>query len=251
MKGRLFISCICLLVLPACGGRKGIAPPRDFEKVITHRVGYGETWRSLSLQFYGDGGRAGALAVYNGAPESGQPEIGDAVRVPLSAADFRSLRARLDAYEIYNEGLDLAQEGDFAGAVECFRKVLKIDPRFSDASFNLAVTYQKLGLHRNAETVLAELVRDAATTADYLFALGNSRFHLNELEGALEAFTAAVSADPSHLKSRFSLAIVCEKLGRIDEAKAHLTRYLELDPDSAWSEKARLRLDAFPGPGRR
>jgi tetratricopeptide (TPR) repeat protein len=236
---------MCLLLYAACAGREGITQPGDIKKVVTHRVGHRETWQSIAREFYGDGERAGELAVYNGSTEQEQPAVGSGVRIPLTGSDLRSLDRRLELFETYNEGLDLAGQGNFAEAIERFRKALEIDPDFTDAAFNLAVTFRKLGLHSNAVTVLTDLIRRSPESPDYLYALGNSRFHLRDLAGARDAFGRALSIDPSYHKARFSMAVVCEKLDRREEALRHWTEYLKLDPDGEWAEQARAHIEAL------
>ncbi|MCK4236365.1 MAG: tetratricopeptide repeat protein, partial [Candidatus Krumholzibacteria bacterium] len=120
-----------------------------------------------------------------------------------------------------------------------------IDPIFSDASFNLAVTYQKLGLHRNAAAVLEDLMSRFPDNPGYLFALGHSLYHIGDLGGARETFSDVLSIDPGHLKALFSLAVVCEKMGREDEARRMWVEYLELDPKGEWAVEARSHLESL------
>jgi tetratricopeptide (TPR) repeat protein len=238
------ISLLLLLsVLVSCAGQKDVLRPGRAEQIVTHEARYGETWESIANDFYGDGERAEALACYNGSDPLVQPEPGEGVRIPLSKGDVRSLRSRLDAVEIYNDGLDLASGGDYAGAVERFRGALERDPDFADASFNLAVTYRKLGLHERAATVLENLVTRNPDNPEYLFALGHARFSSGELGAAEKDFLEALSADPGHLKSLFALAAVLEKEGKIEKARDRFVEYLIRDPKGEWAAEARSRVE--------
>jgi tetratricopeptide (TPR) repeat protein len=229
-------------LLASCGGgRKGL-PAEEPAGIVTHKVVPGESWESISEEYYGSGARAVALAEFNRADPAEPPRAGRGIRIPLSADDLDALDSRLDASSVYNEGLDLAMSGDYAGAVEKFEKALKMDPDLYEASFNLAVTYQKLGLHARAETVLEDLVASEPGVADYYFALGNSRFHLGDYGGAARAFRWALDADPGHLEALYSLAVSQEKMGRMSDAMATWRSYLELDPSSEWADEARKRL---------
>jgi tetratricopeptide (TPR) repeat protein len=246
--GRI-ITCIAALLL-ACafvscgGGSRGISTG-DPASVVTHKVVPGESWASISEDYYGSDDRAEALADYNGSDPASPPRPGKGIRIPLSPGDLDLLDEKLNAAAIYNEGLDLAMRGDYAGAVERFRAALEKDPDLHEASFNLAVTYQKLGLHPNAETVLEDLVAREPGVAEYYFALGNSRFHQGNFSSAARAFRWALDVDPDHLEALYSLAVSQEKMGDESGAKSTWRRYLELDSTSEWAEEAKARLGAL------
>lgn len=241
MKRLSFLIMLSLLV--SCAGGKDALRPGRAEQIVTHEARYGETWESIANDFYGDGGRADALARYNGSDPRVQPAPGEGVRIPLSKGDVRSLRSRLDAVEIYNDGLDLASGGDYAGAVERFRCALERNPDFADASFNLAVTYRKLGLHDKAATVLENLVTRHPENPEYLFALGHARFNSGELKEAEGEFLEALSIDQGHLKSLFALAAVLEKEGELEKARDRFVEYLIRDPEGEWAAEARSRVE--------
>jgi tetratricopeptide (TPR) repeat protein len=242
MTRRTILIFMTLLLAASCAGRKDALRPERADQIITHQVQYGETWVSIAEDFYGDESRSGDLAAYNGGDPDQQPEPGSGVRIPLQKADVRKLRSKLDAADVYNEGLDLVSSGDYAGAIEMFRSALELDPGLGEASFNLAVTYQKLGLHERAATVLEDLVTRQPENPEYLFALGNARFHSGDLEGAEEAFLSALEIDPNHLKALFSLAVVYEKRGDLERAANRLAEYIVREPDGEWSAEARDRL---------
>lgn len=245
MKYFYLIGILLSAAFLSCGSQKGISTSRSAEKVVTHRVSYGETWESISRDFYGDEERAGELAVFNGRQLQVLPEAGAGVRIPLTSKDLRVLGKRLDAAEAYNRGLDLVSEGNYAEAVEEFRCALEVDPQFSDAAFNLGVTYQKLGLHKNATTVLRDLVTRSPGNPNYMHALGHSLFHTGELNGARRAFLKVLAIDPGHLKSIFSLATVYERMGKVKEAQEWWMEYIERDPNSEWTDKARSHLESL------
>lgn len=231
--------------MASCGGGGKSVSTGEPASTVTHKVVPGESWESIAEDFYGSTVRAEALAGFNGADLSMPPPAGKGIRIPLSPDDLDMLDSRLDAASVYNEGLDLVVKGDYAGAVEKFRGALKLDPDLHEASFNLAVTYQKLGLQSNAETVLEDLVTKEPGIAEYFFALGNTRFYQEHYSKAARAFRRAVDIDPGHLRALYSLGVCQEKMG--DEAKAKETwiKYLKLDSDSEWADEARVRLGAL------
>jgi tetratricopeptide (TPR) repeat protein len=154
----------------------------------------------------------------------------------------------IDAAKIYNMGLKLVSDGNYAEAIVKFQKALKLDHSMHDASFNLAVTYQRLGLHKNAVTVLRDLTVRVRGNTEYLFALGNSLFHIGKTEDAEKSFQEVLDTNPTHLKSIYSLAIIYEKRGEKEKAIEMWQRYLKLDPSSDWADKARSHLAAISKP---
>lgn len=243
MRRSAVLLALILLLAASCAGRKDTLRPERADQIITHQVQYSETWVTIAEDFYGDDSRAGDLALYNGGDPERPPEPGSGVRIPLMRADVRRLRSKLDAADIYNEGLDLVSSGDYASAIDKFRSALEMDPGLREASFNLAVTFQKLGLHERASTVLEGLVTREPGNPDYLFALGHANFHVGNLQGAEGAFLDALEIDPNHLKALFSLATVYEKMGELEKAANRLTEYIIREPDGEWSAEARERLE--------
>ena len=230
--GLVFLVSLVLMISCAPGRvpRREVKP----EDVVTHRVIPGETWESLSRDYYGTEKRA---------DETLKPGTG--VRVPLNRTDLRYLRKKARAVGVYNEGLELVSRKMYGKAVEKFREALKLDPSLRDAEFNIAVCWQKLGLHEKAVGILESLVKRSGPEERYLFALGNSRFHLKEFGKAADTFKKVLALNPSNLKALFSLAVTFEKMGRKDDAVETWRRYLKLDKSGEWADSARRHLESL------
>ena len=56
----------------------------------------------------------------------------------------RTFEAMPDKEELYDQGLDLAFDGDFRGAIERYRAALEVDPEYIDAVHALAMAYKEL-----------------------------------------------------------------------------------------------------------
>jgi tetratricopeptide (TPR) repeat protein len=245
-KGIVFLSVIicCAVLLISCAGeRPGPEARERAEQIITHRVGTEETWKSIARDFYGDEGRSASLARDNGMSENEPPVAGSAVRISLSGRDVKRVQNRLDAARQYNEGLDLVSSGNCAAATAKFEEAVKLDPSFNDASFNLAVSYEKLGFHTKAVAILKDLVAVAPGNLDYRYALGASRFGAGDLAGAEKAFREVLAREPERPNALFSLAVVLERRGAPGEAIARFQEYLALEPEGEWAEAARSHLE--------
>lgn len=254
MKPVSLTACVLLLALASCAGEKPAARIEDraadgrraaVEQVITHRVESGETWESLARDFLGDDSRAASLARDNGSDAGTPPRAGSAVRIFLSERDAGRAKRRLDAAREYNEGLDLVSRRNYAAAVPKFERATKLDPDFRDASFNLALSYDKLGLHKKAIPILKDLVSLSPGNGEYRYALGASHFGAGANGEAEKAFRELLSREPGNRKALFSLAVVLEKRGSLEEAKSRFREYLAVDPRGEWADAARTHLDAI------
>jgi tetratricopeptide (TPR) repeat protein len=241
--------CACAALLSCAAERPAPRPREQVEQVVTHRVAQGESWRTIARDFYGDEDRAAALAGDNGLDAAVEPPAGSAVRIFLGERDVKRVANRLDAAREYNAGLDLAAEGNYAAAIGRFEESIKLDPDLVDASYNLAIAYQRLAYHNKAASILRDLVSVAPGNVAYRYALGASLLGAGDLEGAEKTFLAALAAEPSHRKSIFSLAVVLEKRGGVEQAKERFRQYLSLDPDGDWAESARAHLKALERSG--
>lgn len=249
---RLFLVFVisCSLCFVFCAKSKNVPPPSPLSseglgQVMTHRVVLGETWQSLSRDFYGDESRARELAQDNGSDLSQAPPEGSSIRVLLSAHEVETVKTRLETARVYNAGLDLASGGSYAEAALKFEEALKLNPHFPDASFNLAIAYQKLGYQKKAIDILRDLLIVSPGNADYLYALGASLFDSGDLAGARRTFSEVLDKDPTNRKALFSFAVACEKTGKLDEARSAFERYLQLDPQGEWADSARSHLESL------
>ncbi len=250
MKLFLIFVISCSLCFMFCAKSKNVPPPQapsseGLGQVMTHRVALGETWQSLSRDFYGDESRARELAQDNGSDLSRAPREGSAIRVLLTAREVDAVKAKLEAARVYNAGLDLASGGSYAEAALKFEEAVKLNPHFPDASFNLAIAYQKLGYQTKAIAILRDLLVVSPGSTDYLYALGASLFDSGDLGAARRTFSDVLDKDPTNRKALFSFGVACEKTGKPDEARSAFERYIQLDPQGEWADSARSHLESL------
>jgi len=65
-----------------------------------------------------------------------------------------------------------------------------------------------------------------------------------DLELAVAEFRRVLQSDPEFADAHFNLAVALERLGGRSQARAHLERYLALEPTtSSWADQARALID--------
>ena len=113
---------------------------------------------------------------------------------------------------------------------------------FARVYFDLGNIYRAQGdlqKSREALTRYSELQKQAQTEKNrqqrivQLVNQGETSLHNGEIEKAVDAFTRALESDPREWNSRLFLAKIFLSSGRPDMASLHLTKLLEIDPDSS------------------
>ena len=118
---------------------------------------------------------------------------------------------------------------DAAAEVEAF---LVLRPDATDAWGDLATTYVQAGDLNAAEDALSRAEAAGFVSANHYFSIG-AGFYRNKAYGDAErTLRRALELDPQLADAERSLGATLEQLGRSDEARAHLRRYLELKPDA-------------------
>jgi tetratricopeptide (TPR) repeat protein len=239
-KLALLLSVVAALtVIWGCGHRS--RKPVEGEKVLTHVVESGETLETIADDYYGNPERAPEIGKFN-LLETDELTQGDVVRIYMAPDDMEALVQRKKARVPYNTGLDMVRRGAYVDAIAEFQKSVELDPDFAEAIYNLGVTYQKLDSHEKAIEQFEVAVKMRSENADYYYAMGNSYFHLERYDPAVRSFERALSANPNYLKAQYSMAVALEKSGNMARARREWHRYLDMDSDSEWADRARARL---------
>ncbi|MBI2604694.1 MAG: tetratricopeptide repeat protein [Deltaproteobacteria bacterium] len=125
-------------------------------------------------------------------------------------------------------------EGRPARSIECFKKILAIDPKHTDAAISLSVMYNDIGkydeasrIYRVANQSLQLKKPGADEILDRKFAikhveLGDLYFKCHRYNEALEEYSKAINLDPSELRVRVKLAKVYAKKGFVSRSLQEL-----------------------------
>lgn len=235
----LFSVVAAIAVIWGCGYKS--RKPVEGEKVLTHVVEDGETLETIADDYYGNPQRAQEISEFN-LLETDELTEGDVVRIYMDPEDMEALVQRKKARVPYNAGLDMVRRGAYVDAIAEFQEAVELDPDFAEAIYNLGVTYQKLDSHEKAIEQFGVAVKMRPEDAEYYYAMGNSYFHLERYDRAVRSFERALATNPNYLKAQYSLAASLEKTGNTARARREWQRYLDMDSDSEWADRARARL---------
>lgn len=122
-------------------------------------------------------------------------------------------------------GTCLYMQGQLSKSIECFKKILSIDPKHTDAAISLSIIYNDIGRYDEAKKIYQianqslQLKRQGADNLlDRKFALkhielGDLYFKYHRYDDALDDYSRAARLDPGQLDIRIKLAKVYAKKG--------------------------------------
>jgi predicted O-linked N-acetylglucosamine transferase (SPINDLY family) len=157
--------------------------------------------------------------------------------------------ATAQAEMLYREGDRLHDEGDRSAAVARLQAALAIDPAHWLARYTLAVVFQDLGRHADAEAIYEALLAEGGSHAKLAKAwlnLGVACHHLGRGERAEAAYREALAIDPGNALAAKNLAdLLCDQG---DDAGAHaaLAPFLDSQNPGALDLCDALILPAVP-----
>ncbi|MGB7585236.1 MAG: tetratricopeptide repeat protein [Terriglobales bacterium] len=150
----------------------------------------------------------------------------------LQGQSFKPSTSSLPALHDYEQGVELARQGNFLDAQKQFESATKEDPNFALAYSELAETSAQLGQEDDAE----RLSRNAAGLSDKLPAaekyliLAKHNTILKNYPQAIEAYENLVKASPENADLHFALADLYEKSSEFDKARDAYSKVLTIDP---------------------
>ena len=154
----------------------------------------------------------------------------------------RPVTPSASAYAAFLDGLRAEQDGDRALAEQLYRRAIAKDDGFSAAWTNLGNVLEAGNERKAARTAYDRALGLDPDQPEARYNLANLLSDDNELELALSEYRRVITSCPDFADACFNAALVCERMGLVEEMGVRLTRYLELDPESEWAGEARRML---------
>ena len=130
------------------------------------------------------------------------------------------------------EALALHRQGNLAGAMERYVKVLQGDPQNADALHYIAVVAMQDGQYDEGIKLALRALAAGPPQARTHNMLGQAYLRLGKNREALEAFDRALAVDPDFADAVGNRAGILAELGHFQEAVSGFDRALKLRPDS-------------------
>ena len=179
-----------------------------------------------------------------------QPNYSDALHL---LAEIYEKRGRLDLRDKYLELMmkarqassattakELIQRGigarlikDYTLAREELGKALKMEPRNTEALYELGVLYQEMDEPVQALNTFQTVLKLPAPPVEVYNRISNLRFQQDDRQGAMDILRQAVAADPTNAKLQYYLGNAFRKQKIDEKAIESYIRAIQLEPDMA------------------
>ena len=196
------------------------------------------------------GVKAPGGAGYGSAPAMAVPTVPPRQVTARDENEIKRLRQLADANPA-NAGLQfdlgnrLRQAGQFAEAVEVFKRSLKYNPQDVAMYQTLGDTYQEMGRPDEALAQYEAAAKAAPKNAAAFNKLGVALAERERWEEAIQAFQKVISLDPSFAEAYYHWGQTLERAGRAPESIEIYQQLIGLAPNSDWAKKAQERLKAL------
>lgn len=154
--------------------------------------------------------------------------------------------AKVPYADVYNMlGVIHHDAGQFAKAQNCFEEALRINPNYTEAGLNLAVTYNDMGRYHEAKDLYLNALNQSTKPGGKLDAfvmgkLANMYADIAEVyvaagayEEAISEYRRALALRPTFIDIRLKLAQSLRDAGQLEEARRELKTILAQNPDWA------------------
>ena len=135
---------------------------------------------------------------------------------------------------IIKETFDLAfqnhQNNKLDVAQDLYSQILKINPNYAEAHFNLGAIFRELGENQKAKDCYEKAIEINPNYTNALNNLGNIFKELGENQKAKDCYEKAIVIDPNYADALNNLGVVFKELRENEKAKNCYEKALEIDP---------------------
>ena len=126
--------------------------------------------------------------------------------------------------------LALKENGKISDSLIAIQKSVQLEPRDSNAHYNLGVILQELRRLDEAEVCFRQTIKLKPDYAEAHNNLGVTLKELGRFEESEACYRKAISLKPNYVEAHRNLAITLVDMGRLEEAMSNYTKVIELKP---------------------
>jgi tetratricopeptide (TPR) repeat protein len=140
-------------------------------------------------------------------------------------------------------GNELAEKGDYDGAMAEYQKVLKIDERNPLAHYNLGIIYKRKGLYISAVEEFKAALEGLPNYFKAYNNLANVYFEREYYDDAVKYYNKCLAIKPNFADAHWNAALAYEKKGEKTRAIRHFRKFMELSDAPTYVALAQQHVD--------
>jgi tetratricopeptide (TPR) repeat protein len=131
----------------------------------------------------------------------------------------------------YNLGIIFKELREIQKAIGCYEKVIAIDPNYVDAHYNLGIIFKELDEYQKAKGCFEKSIKINPNYVNALNNLGTIFKELGEYQKAKGCFEKLIKIDPNYVDAHYNLGVIFQELGEFEKAKNCYEKAISIDPN--------------------
>ena len=132
--------------------------------------------------------------------------------------------------ETFGLAVENHHKNNLAVAESLYNEVLKIDPNYTIAHYNLAIIFQSSGHHQKAIKSYEKTIAIDGNHFNSYFNLGTIFCKLGEYQKSIKSYEKAIEIDPNYKEAHNNLGTIQQELGKYQKAIKSYEKAIEIDP---------------------
>lgn len=144
------------------------------------------------------------------------------------------------AADLIKQGVQLNDQGNYAGAINKYNQALKIDPENVQANYEIAFSLFSSGKGNDGIPYIEKTIKGSdsiSLTAASYDLLGSIYDQGRQTEKAIEAYKNGIKLNPKYQRLYYNLGITYFRNKQYPEAEANAIEAIKLDPKHASSQR--------------
>ncbi len=150
--------------------------------------------------------------------------------VMVSEEVIQQVERAKQAQEEFNQAREKISQGDFEGAIQILKKMVRDNPDDPNALYLLGISYQRREMFPEAISEFEKTAELSPSFAGAYHQLGLIYQQQEEWAKALDFYAKAVERDPESVESFYNRGLILFEQNRVEESLVEFEKALELKP---------------------
>jgi len=171
-------------------------------------------------------------------------ELGN-ISLAIEALETAKKLAPFDKHIYYELACCYLLEGKGCKAIKALIRAIKLDPKYIDAQFKLAIAHELVDEPEIAEAIYKKIIEQRKSYLAAYDNLGSLYIRLFRYQDAIKIFNELLKINPDFYRALLGIGVAFDKAGKRVEAMRYYKKYLAKKPNSGNARYINDRLAAI------